>query len=175
SRQEAPGGLVDRRVHGVQDRCKTFTERGLQIRIGEARFEGPGDQRLRAELEAFAVGVTDVFERGAPAHVLVYHDLVLVHYLEQRSVEAHPAWNEGLHAELAMAAAARVEIEIEPALVGTAIGELDERRRLETAPEVAVKAGARVQLENQAGHGSRAAVRLGPAVVAVGQKGIPGA
>src|SRR5438445_6989481 len=74
-----------------------------------------------------------------------------------------------------MAAAARVETEIEPALAGTAVRELDECRRLETASEVAVNAGARVQLENQAGHGSGAAVRLGPAVVAVGQKGIPGA
>src|SRR5207247_11467302 len=75
--------------------------------------------------------------------------------------------NDGFHAELGMAAAARVETEIEPALARTAVRELDERRRLETAAEVAINAGARGDPENQPGHRGCPAVGLRAAVVCV--------
>src|SRR5438034_11163180 len=108
--------------------------------------------------------MSDVLERSAPAGVLIDHDFVAGNDVEQRRVQPHPARNDGFHAELGMAAAARVETEIEPALARTAVRELDERRRLETAAEVAINAGARGDPEHQPGHRACPAVGLRAAV-----------
>src|SRR6267142_5578711 len=146
----------------------------LQVGICETRFEGTGGNRLRSKLESVAIGVAHVLERSPAPRVLVYHDLILGDDLEYRGIEARPAGNDRLDAEFAMTAAARIQGEVQPGDPATAVGQLDQSRRLETASHVAVNAGGICGPEDESRDRRRTAVGLRAAVVAVGEEEIGG-
>src|SRR5207247_5366298 len=103
---------------------------------------------------------------SAPARVLIDHDFVAGNDVEQRRVQPHPARNDGFHADFGVAAAARLQIEIEAAPTATA-GHLHQRRRLEASPDIAAHTRALVHRIYQTGHWRGASIRLRAAVVTV--------
>src|SRR4051812_27112762 len=121
------------------DGVKALPKGRIEPRVRAARLPMARQQRLGAELEALAVGVADVLERGAPALVAIDHDLVLGGDLEYCDAGAPYVRRHRLHAGFQMWTGARIQAEV-GAAPGVLIRQLEERRRLEAAPGVGVDA-----------------------------------